>query len=146
MRGDDVAGLAVAERLREGGAPVVVAQPANLIDAWAGMRDVIVVDTVYSGAAAGTVHRIDAGREPLPAQIGGSSTHGLGLADAIELARAVSRLPSRLRIVGIEGHAFGVGDELSADVERAVALVADELIALVTEGPIEAGGVADAAA
>lgn len=133
MRGDDGAALAVAERLRASGVPVIVEQPANLIDAWAGARNVIVVDTVYSGAAVGTVHRIDAARGPLPVKLGSPSTHGLGLADAVELARVVGRLPPRLSILGIEGHGFGCGESLSDEVERAVAGVAEELIGLVRQ-------------
>jgi hydrogenase maturation protease len=129
LRGDDSAGFAVAERLRDRQVPALVAQPANLIDEWAGAEDVVVVDTVYSGAPPGTVHRIDALSGPLPAALRTGSTHLLGLGEAIELARALDRLPVRLYIVGIEGRAFGCGDPLTPEVERAVRLVVDELSA-----------------
>jgi hydrogenase maturation protease len=131
MRGDDGAAPAVAERLRAGGVPVIVEQPANLIDAWTGAHNVVVVDTVCSGAAVGTVHRIDAARGSLPVGMGSPSTHGLGLADAVELARILGRLPRCLSIFGIEGSAFGYGEALSEEVERAVELVAEELVGLV---------------
>ena len=127
MRGDDGAGLVAAERLRARGVPVVVEQPQNLIDAWEGIDDVIVVDTVQSGAAPGTLHRVDAATSPLPADLQTASTHLLGLGEAIELARALGRLPSRLSVLGIEGEAFGLGDPLSAEVDRAVAQVVDEI-------------------
>jgi hydrogenase maturation protease len=131
LRGDDAAGLAVAERLRARGLAAVVEQPPNLIDVWAGMDDVVVVDTVRSGTTPpGTVHRIDAARGPLPAEMRSGSTHLLGLAEAIELARVIGALPARLRVFGIEGSAFGCGEPLSDQVERAVGQVADELTAL----------------
>jgi hydrogenase maturation protease len=127
MRGDDAAGLAVAERLRARGVTALVEEPANVIEAWAGADDVVVVDTVQSGATPGTIHRIDAANEPLPAELSTGSTHLLGLADAIELARALDRLPRRLQVLGIEGCSVGYDDTLSAEVERAVDAVADAL-------------------
>ena len=132
-RGDDAAGLAVAAALRDerpGGVEAVehaAGDPAALIDLWDGAADVVVVDAVSSGAAAGTVHHFDACAGPLPAELFGSSTHALGLADAVELARALDRLPARLRIVGIEGRAFGHGAGLTPAVEHAVARVVSEL-------------------
>ena len=47
-----------------------------------------------SGAAPGTTRRLDASRERLPAELFRGSTHALGLAEAVELARALDRLPS----------------------------------------------------
>ena len=133
LRGDDGAGPAVAVLLRELGVPALVEQPANLIDAWEDAADVVVVDTVDSGAPPGTVHRIDAGEQPVPVVLRSGSTHLLGLADVIELARTLGRLPPRLHIVGIEGRAYGYGDPLSAEVERTVEQVATELAR--SEGP-----------
>jgi hydrogenase maturation protease len=83
IRGDDGAGPATAERLRARGVPALVEEPANLIELWSGAEDVVVVDTVQSGAQPGTVHRVDATSEPLPAVLRSGSTHLLGLADAV---------------------------------------------------------------
>ena len=49
-----------------------------------------------------------------------SSTHAFGVADAVELARALGRLPGRLDVYAIEGASFTAGDSLSPEVERAV--------------------------
>ena len=105
LRGDDGAGIEVARRLRglaaEAGIDVRAQQgePAGLIDAWSGRKAVLVVDTIRSGAELGTICRFDASREPLPAQLRGSpSTHALGLAEAIELARALEQLPRRVAV------------------------------------------------
>jgi hydrogenase maturation protease len=121
QRGDDAAGILAVERLRALGiaAEVCVGESAEIMDAWSGADDVIVIDAVVSGAPAGTVHVWDAPRQPVFATAAGSS-HGLGVAHAIELARAMDCLPGRLRVYGIEGKRFEIGHEISPEVERAV--------------------------
>jgi hydrogenase maturation protease len=125
FRGDDAAGLIVARRLRERVArqAVVLAwgdNPAGLLDVWTGAEHAILVDTVVSGAKPGTVQRFDASTVPLPASLAGSSTHALGVAEAIELARALHRLPGRIIVYGIEGSSFSAGAPLNPAVERAI--------------------------
>lgn len=131
--GDDAAGLAVLERLRGSGLQDHVhlleteGEPAGLIGDWAGVDDVIVVDAVRSGAAPGTVHRLDALKGPLPASLVHMSSHAFGISDTVELARALGRLPRSLEIYGIEGRDFGIGAPLAPEVEQAVERVAAEL-------------------
>jgi hydrogenase maturation protease len=132
LRGDDAAGLIVARRLRErAGTRAVVlaceADPAELLEAWVGADLAIVVDTVVSGAEPGTVQRFDASTAPLPATLGRSSTHALGVAEAIELARVLDRLPGRIIVYGVEGSSFSAGAPLDPTVERAI----DETLTLV---------------
>ncbi len=107
-------------------------EPIELIEACEGAREVWIVDAVCSGAPAGTVHRFDAGREPLPAALFGLSTHRLGLADALELARTLGRLPPRVVVFGIEGSQFATGSPISPAVEIAAEGLADSLVELVT--------------
>ena len=90
-------------------------------------RRIVVVDAARSGAAPGTVRRFDARSQPLPVRSLRSSTHAFGVADAIELARSLGRLPERVEVYAIEGASFVAGDSLSPSVERAVAALADEL-------------------
>jgi len=117
-RSDDGAGLEVARRL---GGLALPGGPIGLVEALDGGHDVTVVDAVCSGAAPGTVHEFEAGLEPLPvALFGSSSTHTLGLAEAIEIARSLGRLPARVRVLGIEGVRFEYGRGLSPEVETAV--------------------------
>jgi hydrogenase maturation protease len=131
-RRDDAAGLAVARRLR-GRVPARVCvleregEPVALLEAWTGADEAVVIDAISSGAPPGTVHRLDAGRSPLPAQLFRGSTHALGLAEAVELARVLGRLPDRMLVYGIEGETFAAGSGLSPAVARAVERVADEL-------------------
>lgn len=78
-------------------------EPLDLIEEWSGAGQAIVVDAVSSGAEPGAIHRIDPRRQPLPAELFTGSTHALGVAEAVELARALDRLPRRLVVIGIEG-------------------------------------------
>ncbi len=136
LRGDDAVGLAVARRLREllPDADVIEGsgEPAALLDALGGAGAVAVVDAVSSGGAPGAVHRFDAGASALPL-VSGASTHGLGLAEAIELGRALGRLPARLVVYGIEGGAYETGAPLSPEVARAAEEVVAELQELLAE-------------
>jgi hydrogenase maturation protease len=118
--------LIVARRLHErAGLPAVVliweADPAGLLEAWNSAELAIVVDSAVSGAEPGTVTRFDAAAGPLPARpLVGATTHALGVAEAIELGRALDRLPLRLVVYCIEGSSFAPGAALDPSVERAI--------------------------
>jgi hydrogenase maturation protease len=100
-------------------------EPTSLIDSWEGTDAVWLVDAVASGAEPGTVHRLDASQRELPAALFRASTHHFGLAEAVELARAVGRLPRQTIVYGIEGGSFETGQLLTPEVEAAAAKVAD---------------------
>ena len=132
-RGDDGVGLAVAERVRSSVAGDVVVleceqEPTRLVDAWEGADVAVVVDACAGGAAPGTVHRFDVDEGPLPARVFRSSTHSFGVGDAVELARALGRLPGRLVVYGVEGAEFGAGTALSAPVASALDGVAAAIV------------------
>ena len=134
-RGDDAAGLAVARR-RRGRVQAVEHERdgAGLIEAWTGAGHVVLVDAAASGATPGTVQRFDAGAGPLPARALRSSTHAFGVADAVELARALGRLPERLEVIAIEGADFSAGAGLSPAVGRAVEDIVATLAVLPAHG------------
>ena len=142
-RGDDAAGLAVARRIREA-APghVTVTELAGdqlaLLDAWTGAREVYLIDAVCSGGTPGTVYRFDAA-EPLTVHFWHCGTHTFSLADVIELARALGRLPARLTGFGIEGATFEPGAPLSPEVEAAVEAVTALLLRELRENRSRAG-------
>ncbi len=71
------------------------------------------------------MHRLDAGESELPTELFRASTHHVGLAEAVELARALGRLPARVIVYGIEGESFEVGEELAPAVAAAVEPVAE---------------------
>jgi len=129
-RGDDAAGLEVA-RLLSWFAPDgvrVYALPggrtADLLEVWEGAPLAVVVDAAVSGAPPGTVHRLDGLAGSLLPPPDRSSTHGLTVADVIELGRALGRLPERLLVFGIEAGQVDPGRGLTppvrAGVQRAV--------------------------
>jgi hydrogenase maturation protease len=126
-RGDDAVGPLIADRLRASGAAVLECddEPTRLLDAWAGLDLVVIVDAVSSGSAPGTVHRVDPGDGPLPRDLGLASTHAFSVPEALELGRALGRAPRRVLVVGVEGVAFGMGDP----VTPAVAAVLDDVAA-----------------
>jgi hydrogenase maturation protease len=124
-RGDDAAGLLAARAL---GGVELEGDPSALIELLDGEPSATIVDATSSGAAHGTVQRFDVSEHPLPASLRGStSTHAVGLAEAIELARALGRLPPHVIVYGIEGRAFAAGDRVSAPVAAAVDRVVAEL-------------------
>jgi hydrogenase maturation protease len=137
LRGDDGAGLEVARLVREQTGPSLRVlesdgEPSGLLEAWEAADLAVVIDTSASGAEAGTVRRFEAAREPLPAGLGASSTHALGLADAVELGRALGRLPPRLTIYTIEGERFEAGTPPGSAVREAIREVAGDVVAEVT--------------
>ena len=130
LRGDDGVGLAVASTLRErvpAGVAVVPCEqePSRLLDVWHGARTAIVVDAAASGSEPGSVHRFDASESAVPSGVFRSSTHAFGVGDAIELARALGRLPARVIVYGVEGGAFAPGEGLTAPISAAVEQVAE---------------------
>jgi len=135
QRGDDGAGIMAVERLRALGiaAEVCAGEASELIGTWSGADDVIVIDAVVTCAPVGAVHVWD-GQHPLEYGKSSGSTHGLGVAEAIELARAINCLPERLRVYGIEGKSFGIGSGVSPEVERAVHEVVTRIAAEVNAG------------
>jgi hydrogenase maturation protease len=134
LRGDDGVGLDVVRRLRGRAEAVGIGvrqlegEGIGLLDAWHGARAVVLVDGVRSGADPGAIHRIEVTDRPIPAGLrSSSSTHAVGVGEAIELARALGRLPGRLVLYGVEGGGFETGGGLSA----AVAAVVDDLADIV---------------
>jgi hydrogenase maturation protease len=134
LRGDDAAGLRVAQLLAERGVENVresSGETASLIDLWQGADFVLLADAAQSGAEPGFVSRFDASTGPLPVEVLHCSTHAFGVAEAVELARALGTLPPRVIVFGIEGISFGHGEPLSpevaAGVENAAAMMEAEL-------------------
>jgi hydrogenase maturation protease len=131
-RGDDGAGRHVAALLR-GRLPDGVSileldgEPTALLAALDGADIAILIDACVSGAPVGVVHRFDAQTGPLPESVSDVSTHGFGLAAAIELARALGQLPAMTIVYAIEGRQFAVGSSPSATVAAAASSVADRI-------------------
>ncbi len=133
LRCDDGAGPAVVRCLLEQALPTTVklmehhGEGASLIEAWQGYRRVLLVDATCSDAAVGTVQRFDALQVELPKGLFHYSSHLFGVAEAVELARSLERLPGNLIIYGIAGTEFGYGEALSPEVAVAVVDVTNRI-------------------
>lgn len=124
-RGDDGAGRAVARWLRgrlQDGVEILEenGEVTALLAAFEGAAAVFLVDACVSASQPGRVRRYDVAAAPLPQEAFALSSHGLGLAEAVELARALGRLPPRCVVYAIEGACFEAGQPLSPAVAAAV--------------------------
>ena len=137
-RGDDAVGRLVARRLRQmlPDDVAVVEQDgdaAALVPALRAQDAVWLVDAACSGAPAGTVHRLDcaAGHAPPPGPA--ASSHGLGVAEALALARALGSLPQQCVLFAIEGAEFTPGAPPGAAIVAAAQAVAERIAAELIE-------------
>ena len=140
-RGDDAVGRAVVRAVAEQAGPGVRVleheDPTALLDLWSGGDLVVVVDAVHSGEPPGTIHQLETGEgaSAMPprawAATGRGGTHAFGLAAAVELARALHRLPARLVVVGVEAESFGYGEPMTGPVAAAVEPAAARVLAIV---------------
>ncbi len=132
-RGDDAVGRVVAARLREQRLEGVEVrehdgEATTLIEWLGGADEAILVDAALSDAEPGTVQRFDVATAVLPRARFGLSTHGIGLADAVELARSLGQLPRRCIVFAVEARSFLHGESLSREVEEAVAEVVRRVV------------------
>jgi hydrogenase maturation protease len=137
-RGDDAAGVLVARQMAamDPSAIRVVehdGDAAHLIDLLGTAETVFLVDTAISATGqgssppAGTIQRFEAHRQPLPSGLRTYSTHAMGVAEGIELARALDRLPQRLVVYTIEGINFAFGEQPGQAVVRGVEQVVERI-------------------
>jgi hydrogenase maturation protease len=140
-RGDDAAGRQVARLLRhmladkadivelDGEASAIVSRLEGARNAW-------LIDACMSKAPPGTVHRIDAARDALPLSSSDLSSHGFGLASAIELARTLGQLPPQTVVFAIEAESFEPGAPLTREVADATVVVADRIRSEIEGTPV----------
>ena len=136
LRGDDAAGLLVADllrgRLAKGAVVTSGGDATDLVMCWEEVDSVIVIDAMVSGRAPGTVVRHDVVSESLPVDAFAGSSHRFGLAEAVEISRALDTLPSRFVVYGIEVDATALGTPLSPQVVTAVHQVVEAVLAEVS--------------
>lgn len=136
-RGDDGLSAAVIARLH-GHTPDGVcllarsADPLALIDEWNGCDAVILVDAAMATNEPGRVHRLDLAADSLPLGWPQTSSHAFGLAETVELARNLGRLPANLVLYLVESKSFETGTPLSPAIADAVDRVAGQILADLT--------------
>lgn len=138
FRRDDGIGPAVAAELSARGLPGVrvltcAAEPAALLDAWAGATRAVLVDAA-AGDEPGRVRTcgLDGLTEPCPV-----SSHDLGVRQAYELGRALGRAPASVVVVTVDvadtGHGQGLSPAVRAALPEAVRAVQRVVFAAVEE-------------
>jgi hydrogenase maturation protease len=121
-RRDDGIGPAVAERIRRLDLPDVQVvttdgEPTRVLDAWTGADLAVVIDAaVVADPIPGRSHRLTMVPDGGPA----NSSHGLGVPEAVELAKALDRMPRRLVFYTVEITETGFGTGLSDSVSAAI--------------------------
>jgi len=133
-RGDDGVGRYVAAQLQDKISTGITileqdGEFASLLFSIEQAGAVWLIDASRSqGTPIGTIQRFDAADGPLPRSLFNLSTHGFGVAEAVELARATKTLPSRCIIYAIEGEDFNHGRPLSVRVMAAATQLVDTIL------------------
>jgi hydrogenase maturation protease len=132
-RGDDGFGPAVVRRLR-GRVPSMVeiversGDLLALIEDWGGFPFAVIVDAMAPIGEPGRIHRVDLTKNPLPIRFAPRSSHAFGVAETVELARSLGRLPARLVAYLVEGEQFEPGEPLSPMVAHTVEEVSEQIM------------------
>ena len=139
-RGDDIAGRLVARLLREmRPTDVTVAEldgdAASLVAALCAGDAVWLADAACAGHPAGTIYRLDCAAGDAPPPSSSASSHGLGVAEALALARALGSLPRQCVLYAIEGGDFTPGAAPSTAVVTAARAVAARIAGELAAGP-----------
>jgi hydrogenase maturation protease len=135
FRGDDAAGLLAVRRLRPCRGVRAIEHTKDglsLMEHWSASDHVVVVDALCSGHRPGTVFRFEATEGPVPGDAGWVSSHSPGVAEGIETARILGRMPTSLTVYGIEAGQVDPGDDLTpavlGAVEEVTRAILDELV------------------
>jgi len=133
-RGDDGVAIKALEKLQHNYVDTFEfahcqGEATTLMEIWKHREDVRVIDALSSGRyPVGSVQVFEPIKRALPAELFTISSHGFGLFEAIQLSEALDCLPKKLRLVCVEAHNFGMGHELSPEVEQAIDKIIEETI------------------
>jgi hydrogenase maturation protease len=139
FRSDDALGILVARELRrrsKGDLRVIEhsGEGAALLDAFQGASAVLLIDAVASRDLPGTVVRIDLSCGGVPSSMTCASSHAFGVAQAVELGRALHRLPQKVILYGMVGECFepgiGLSDPVVKGIPELLQMIEDDLHAM----------------
>jgi hydrogenase maturation protease len=131
-RGDDAVGPACAALLARDGIPVHVCSgdALELLELFRSSSAVILVDAIVTGARPpGFLYEDIAGLSTFSDAARRFSSHGLGVAAALQLAQALGVCPPRVRLYGIEARSFEAGADMAPEVAAAVPELAARIAA-----------------
>jgi hydrogenase maturation protease len=122
-RRDDGVGPWVAKRLKQKNphwrVQVARADATALVDLFDRESLVVLVDAMKNGQKPGACLFLDGLKDDLGALDGITSSHALGVSEAVALAQVLGRLPKRLFIWAFEAGDLSFGEGLSKPVEDA---------------------------
>lgn len=125
LRNDDAAGLIAARELKStAGKNTAVIESdgdgAKIMEQWKDYDNIILIDAVSFNSKPGTIHILDAGEKRFPKEASIHSSHLFSVAEAIETARVLGKLPKKIKVYGIEGKSYELGNEVSDEVKTAI--------------------------
>lgn len=118
----DLSGIDVKESYGEASA---------LMELWQGYDVVYLIDAIQFVSEIGKIHTFDVSEKPLPEKSLVCSTHIFGVQQAIELARAMKKLPDKFIVIGIEGKKFTMSNEMSPELKRDFRKIANKVSAVI---------------
>lgn len=132
FRGDDAAGLIAAEKLRERQIAGITIRTNNkdgsaLLLLWEGYDDVILIDAVCVGESPGTIHIIDLHDTEYEETVFRTSGHAFSIFETVKLAGYINKVPSRLKLYGIEGSDFTTGHSPSPAILKSIDEVVERI-------------------
>ncbi len=99
----------------------------NIIDILRDYQELFVVDACISGKQIGSYHVLDYKKKGLPTEWSQCSTHGLGIAEGLQLASNLGVLPEKVTVYAIEAKNFDPGNQPSPEVLEAADRVINEI-------------------
>jgi len=130
FRSDDGAGVAAAEKIEKFGmdkfdVKIADGEGTEIMEAWKGYDNVIIIDAVQKNKCAGKIHEINANDKVLESDFFNYSSHAFGLAEAINVSKVMNKLPKFLIVYGIEGEHFQFDTKLTPKIEKSVDKIAE---------------------
>ncbi|MCP4593819.1 MAG: hydrogenase maturation protease [bacterium] len=133
--GDDGAGVRIGEALRRSdlaehpGVRILLTESPgiDLIADMEGVEFFVLVDAAQADSdhPAGTWAKLDYGAPGAKLRVGRQqSTHGLSIAEALELAAALGQLPSQVWVYAVFGERFDLGTEASPETTAVLPSIA----------------------
>lgn len=135
FRRDDSVGPYVLQRLCPHIGPAVSCieiegDMSHLLEAWNGRHALLIDAMATEDLAAGAILRIDGLEQKVLPSPCTTSSHGINLAEALEMGCILGAMPQSLNVYAVCGQDFTIGDGLSPAVQAAADTVVQEIIAL----------------
>jgi hydrogenase maturation protease len=129
-RGDDAVGPVCADLLSQHGLPVRVSpgDAFELLELFRESKAIFLVDAVVTGSQPpGTIYAFSGESAAVRTAEWTCSTHGLGVAEALRLARTLGVCPEKVCIYGVEASNFGWGEAMSPEVSKVLPELASRI-------------------